>query len=127
MRAVDTNVLIRLVTRDDARQTAAAEAFVAGGAWVSHLVLVETSWVLETVYGLGRSSLGVAIAMLLEHRDLVLQDPDVVAVALELFRERPKVGFADCMVLGVARKAGHLPLGTFDRQLAKADGAQAVR
>ena len=40
MRAVDTNVLVRLVTRDDRRQVAAAEAFVARGAWVSHLVLV---------------------------------------------------------------------------------------
>ena len=41
MRAVDTNVLVRLVTRDDAKQVAVAEAFVARGAWVPHLVLVE--------------------------------------------------------------------------------------
>lgn len=127
MRAVDTNVLVRLITRDDARQTAAAEAFVVGGAWVSHLVLVETSWVLEAVYGLGRARLVIALEMLLEHRDLVLQDPDVVASAVALYRERPKVGFADCMVIGVARKAGHFPLGTFDRQLAKVDGTVAIR
>jgi predicted nucleic-acid-binding protein len=41
MRAVDTNVLVRLVTRDDTDQAAAAEAFVANGAWVPHLVLAE--------------------------------------------------------------------------------------
>lgn len=127
MRAVDTNVLVRLITRDDARQTAAAEAFVVGGAWVSHLVLVETSWVLEAVYGLERARLVIALEMLLEHRDLVLQDPDVVASAVALYRERPKVGFADCMVIGVARKAGHFPLGTLDRQLAKVDGTVAIR
>ena len=52
MRAVDTNVLVRLATRDDARQTAAAEAFVSKGAWVAHLVLAEAMWVLDSVYAL---------------------------------------------------------------------------
>ncbi len=47
MRAVDTNVLIRLITRDDPRQVTAAESYVARGAWVSHLVLAETVWVLS--------------------------------------------------------------------------------
>ncbi len=42
MRAVDTNVLVRLVARDDPTQVAAAENFVARGAWISHLVLAET-------------------------------------------------------------------------------------
>ena len=46
MRAIDTIVLVRLITGDDARQAAAAAAFVRSGAWVSHLVLAETSWVL---------------------------------------------------------------------------------
>lgn len=41
MHAVDTNVLVRLAVQDDAKQVAAAEAFVANGAWVSHLVLAE--------------------------------------------------------------------------------------
>lgn len=52
MRAVDTNVLVRLVVRDDDEQAAAAEEFVAAGAWVSHLVLAETLWVLTSVYAL---------------------------------------------------------------------------
>ena len=50
MRAVDTNVLVRLITRDHPKQVTAAESFVARGAWVSHLVLAETLWVLESVY-----------------------------------------------------------------------------
>ena len=49
MHAVDTNVLVRLLVRDDARQATAAEAFVAKGAWVSTLVLAETLWVLDAV------------------------------------------------------------------------------
>ena len=60
MRAVDTNLLVRLVTRDDVRQTAAAEAFVASGAWVSHVVLVEAMWVLAAVYDLGPKKLAAA-------------------------------------------------------------------
>ena len=68
MRAVDTNVLVRLATRDDARQTAAAEAFVAAGAWVSHLVLVEVVWVLASVLGLGPERIATAVEMLLNHR-----------------------------------------------------------
>ena len=126
MRAIDTNVLVRLITRDDAKQTASAEAFVSRGAWVSHLVLIETVWVLDSVFDLERAQIALAIEMLLNHRDLVLQDPDVVQAALAHFRKRSKVGFSDCMVLEVARKAGHVPLGTFDRQLSKLDGVDAV-
>ena len=52
MRAVDTNVLVRLLARDHPVQLAAAEAFVQAGAWVSLLVLMETVWVLDSVYGI---------------------------------------------------------------------------
>ncbi|MGH9768984.1 MAG: PIN domain-containing protein [Blastocatellia bacterium] len=126
MRAVDTNVLVRLMTRDNAKQVAAAEAFVANGAWVSHLVLAETMWVLATVYDLGPAAIATAVEMLLNHKDLVLQDSDVVVAALRHFRKRPRLGFSDCLVLEVARKAGHLPLGTFDRNLGKLEGAQKL-
>jgi predicted nucleic-acid-binding protein len=124
MRAVDTNVLVRLVTRDDAKQVASAESFVAAGAWVSQVVLAETLWVLESVYELDAEQRATAIEMLLNHANITLQDPDVVAGALAHFRRKPSVGFSDCLVLEIARKAGHLPLGTFDRDLGELDGAQ---
>ena len=126
MRAVDTNVLVRLLTRDDEKQVEAAEEFVSKGAWVSHLVLMETIWVLNTVYELGHRELATAIEMLLHHRDLTIQDPDTVGAALENYRRRPALGFSDCLILEVARKTGHLPLGTFDRGLAKLDGAERI-
>lgn len=126
MRAVDTNVLVRLVTRDDPRQVAAAEAFVARGAWVPHLVLVEAMWVLDAVYELGPVEVAKAVEMLLNHKDLTLQDADAVASALAVFRKKLSLSFSDCLVLEVARKAGHLPLGTFDRELSKLDGAQRL-
>ena len=126
MRAVDTNVLVRLVTRDDARQVAAAEAFVARGAWVPHLVLAEATWVLTSVYARGPDEVATAVEMLLNHQHLTLQDSDAVAAAVERFRKRPALGFSDCLVLEVARKAGHIPLGTFDRNLAKLDGVERL-
>jgi predicted nucleic-acid-binding protein len=126
MRAVDTNVLVRLTTRDDAKQAALADQFVAKGAWVSHLVLAETTWVLSAIYELGAAKLATAVEMLLNHESLSLQEPDVVRAALEVFRGRPSLGFSDCLVLEVARAAGHLPLGTFDRSLGKLAGTQRL-
>lgn len=126
MRAVDTNVLVHLITRDDARQAASAEAFIAKGAWVSLLALTEATWVLAAVYQRNAGSVATAIEMLLNHEHLILQDSDSVAAAVDLFRTRPSLGFSDCLMLQVARKAGHLPLGTFDRGLSKADGAQKL-
>jgi predicted nucleic-acid-binding protein len=126
MRAVDTNLLVRLLVRDDAKQVAAAEAFVAKGAWVSHLVLAETMWVLDAVFGLDSKQIAMAIDMLLRHANLTIQDSEVVAAALSHYRSHPKVGFSDCLILEVAKKAGHIPVGTFDREMAKLEGALRV-
>jgi predicted nucleic-acid-binding protein len=126
MRAVDTNLLVRLLVRDDAHQVSVAEKFIAQGAWVSHLVLAETLWVLDAIYERAPAQIGLAVDQLLAHTALALQDADVVAAALEKFRAYPGLGFSDCLVLEIARKAGHLPLGSFDRQLAKLAGTQRL-
>lgn len=126
MNAVDTNVLVRLITRDDAKQTEVAEGFVGKGAWVSHLVLAETTWVLSAVYALEAPAIATAVEMLLNHKQLAVQDRVAVAAALTQFKRKPSLGFSDCMVLEIARQAGHLPLGTFGRALSGLDGAQKL-
>ena len=126
MLAVDTNVLVRMLARDDARQAAAADRAVANGAWVSQLVLAEAVWVLDVVYARTARQLIAALDLLLAHETLVLQDADVVACALAQFRARPALGFSECLVLEIARKAGHLPLATFDKVLGKLTGAQKL-
>jgi predicted nucleic-acid-binding protein len=126
MRAVDTNVLVRLLTRDDMEQAAAAQAFVANGAWVPHLAIGEAAWVLVSVYHRRPEAVATAIEMLLSHEHLTVQDAEVVAAAVAQFRQYPKVGFSDCLMVEVARKAGHVPLGAFDRDLGKVDGAQRL-
>lgn len=126
MRAVDTNVLVRLVVRDEPRQAASAENFISKGAWVSVLVLAEMVWVLDAAYGLSKVQIAKAIEMLLCHTELTVQDADVVEAALLNFRKRSKVGFTDCLVLEIAKKAGHVPLGTFDRALSALSGAERL-
>jgi predicted nucleic-acid-binding protein len=126
MRAVDTTVLVRLIERDDPDQVRAAEEFIAPGAWISHVVLVETMWVLDAVFDRKADQIATAIEMLLDHRELVIHDADVVAAALIRFKERPMLGFSDCLVVETARKAGHVPVGTFDRELAKVDGVNRL-
>jgi predicted nucleic-acid-binding protein len=127
MRAIDTNVVVRLLTRDDETQVRSAEVFVGKGAWVSHVVLAETSWVLSAAYELEPSAIAVAIDMLLNHASITVQDPDVVSSALAHYRRKPALGFSDCLVLEIARKAGHVPLGTFDKNLSKLEHAERLQ
>ena len=126
MLAVDTHVLVRLLARDDARQALVADQAIAKGAWISHLVLAEAIWVLDAVYARTPKQMIAALDLLLVHESLVLQDADVVNAALTQFRAKPALGFSDCLVLEIARKAGHMPLATFDKALAKLTGAQKL-
>ena len=106
MAAADTNVLVRLVVRDDEIQTARAEAFIARG----------------TIYGFDHAELIDVVQMFLDLRTAIVEDADVVAAALDQYRQRPALRFSDCLMVEVAPHAGHLPLGTFDRALAALDG-----
>jgi predicted nucleic-acid-binding protein len=126
MRAVDTNVVVRLIARDDEEQAQRAEDFIAGGAWVSWLVLAETVWVLESVFEITKAKLCTAISMLLEHQQLVIQDTEVVRIALNDYKASRGVGFTDCLVVAIARKNGHSPTGTFDKRLAKLSDVEAL-
>ena len=115
MRAIDTNVLVRLIVRDEPVRVGEAEAFVAQGAWVSQLVLAETVWALESVYGLSRRQVATVVAMLVEHDRLTLQDEDAIRRAHAAFEDDGAAGFTDFLIVEAVRKAGHIPVGTFDR------------
>lgn len=81
---------------------------------------------LTAVYDLAHAEIATAIDMLLHHRDLTVQESDTAAAVLEQYRNRLALGFSDCLILETARKVGHLPLGTIDRNLAKLDGAEGL-
>lgn len=126
MRAIDTNVLVLLLVQDDAKQVAAAKAFIQRGAWVSHVVLCETAWVLASVYSVDAKRLAGVIGGLLEHESLTIENRDTVAAALVHFRKRPALGFSDCLIYESALASGHRPMGTFDRALAKLEHAEKL-
>ena len=89
----------------------------------SHCVTIKCN--TRVLHYAGRA-IASAIELLLNHKELTLQDADTVALALNRFRGRPSLGFSDCLVLEIARKAGHLPLGTFDRNLARLEGVRRL-
>ena len=126
MRAIDTNVRVRLIAQDDAAQFQAAESFITGGVWVSTVAFIESIWVLRSFYKLKPKELATAIELLLMQRDLSFENRAAIEAALQLFMERPTLGFNDCMILKLAEKAGHLPLGTFDKDLSKLEGARKL-
>ncbi len=126
MLAIDTNVLVRLIVADDHSQYLTAQLAVARGAWVQTLVLAEAVSALSSAYEFGPAELILALEMLLQHAQILLEDSDAVRNALAQFRIKPALGFSDCLILELARKRGHLPLATFDRDLARCPGAVAL-
>ncbi len=123
MRAVDTNILVRLLERDDPAQASAAEAFLqeGGALWVSHVVLAETVWVLESVFKRTKKEILGVLDALVNNVDIHLNEPSVVSIAIAHYRSS-KADFSDCLVLSIAQAQGHLPLATFDKNLAKLPG-----
>jgi predicted nucleic-acid-binding protein len=122
MRALDTNVLVRLVTGETPEQAEKAAAFVEPGAWVPLAATLECAWVLSATYALTGAELADTIAMLLENDRLLFQDAELIQAAITIFRDKPGIQFADAVILETARRAGHLPLGTFDKKLGTRKG-----
>ena len=123
---LDTNTLVRLIVKDDTVQTEKAEAFVALGARVSQLVLTETTWALESVYGLSRVRIATVVGMLVEHDRLTLHGEEAVRRAHAAFEQDWSVVFSDCIIVEAARKSGHLPVGTFEKAMSRVEGAQGL-
>ncbi len=101
--AVDTNVLVCLLGSEDNKQVA-AESFISAGAWVSHLVLAETVWVLDAVLKHTAEQVAAAVRVLLSHDNLTIQDDKSVHAALEHFQRWPHMNFADCLKLATAHR-----------------------
>lgn len=98
MTAVDTNVLVRLLTEDDPRQAAAARSlFASVPIWIAKTVLLETGWVLRSLYGFDESAIRDAFIKLLGLSNVHAEDEPSVAEALALSRHG--IELADAMHL----------------------------
>lgn len=128
MIAVDTNVLVRVLTDDDAspEQTRQARQLVkaAGAVFVPQIVQVELVWVLERAYGLDKSQILAALELLRDSPVYQLQHQARFALAVERFRHG-SAGFADSLIV-VESEHRQAVLWTFDRKLGKQQGVQLL-
>ena len=127
MIALDTNVLVRFVVEDDARQTAAAAKLIDRAItddqplFVSTIVLCEFVWVLSGSYRVSRPEIGHVLRELLRVRHLSFDTPDQLVRALDAFLHG-KGDFADYVIREHGRTAGCDTVATFDRALLKERG-----
>ena len=130
MTALDTNVILRYLVGDDAEQAEAARALLDGltpgnPGFICREVVLEVAWVLERSYGFTRSRIAGSLMDLTASDSLVVENSDDVAAAAHRYRQGGP-GFSDLMVLSAAERVRAVPLRTFDRRLARMDGAVLV-
>ena len=132
MIALDTNLLVRLLTNDDARQAAQVEAWLRdhasarAPAYIDHIVLCELAWVLERSYGYARDAVHQALGALLEHEQLEVESPRAVRQALGLY-EAGSADFSDYLLAVRAQAAGYAPVLTLDKKAAKTSTHRLLR
>ena len=116
MIAVDTNVLVRILTRDEPAQVRKALRRLRGQeVWLSKTVLLETEWVLRYSYALSQSIIAHALQRLLGYPLAGVEDRQAVVLALEGYLAG--LDFADALHVASAPDADRFL--TFDRTLAR--------
>ena len=131
MIGLDTNVLVRYLMQDDAKQAAQATRLmesltVESPGFVSIVSVVELGWILTSAYGLTRSQLAQALEGLLRTKELVVDRADEILRALRVFRTA-KADLADCLIERSAAGAGCEQTMTFDVSAAKGAGMTLVQ
>ncbi len=130
MIGLDTNVLVRYVAQDDAKQSPQATRLIESlsadsQGYISLISVVELVWVLTGCYGASRDDIAAVLETLLRAKELAVSDADVVWKALRLFKQG-KADFADCLIERSAAAAGCDHTSTFDRDAAKHAGMRLI-
>lgn len=116
MRAIDTNVVVRFLTKDHARESAAARAVIEGGdVFVPTTVCLECEWVLRSAYDLSAEQISETLRALAGLPGVFVEEPSALAAALGWMSEG--MDFADALHL--AKSQGCAEFLTFDKKLAK--------
>lgn len=126
MIALDTNVLVRYLVRDDEAQAATARSLMSSltadqPGFVCREVILELVWVLERAYGLSREDIADALEQLVSTDVLVIEAGADVAQAAFSYGTG-STEFSDLMILAAAERSNALPLHTFDRKAARQKG-----
>ncbi len=127
MIALDTNIVMRLLVRDDRAQAEAAAQLLSGltpqnRGFVCREAVMELVWVLERVYKYSKVDIGEAMLELIASSDLEIENHEDVTRCLYRYM-RGGVDFGDLMILAAAGRRESAPLYTFDRRLSRLDGA----
>lgn len=130
MIGLDTNVLVRLITRDDEQQAALARSTLGTNAkevaFVNRATVLELVWVLESAYSYEATIIADAIDVLLDLETITVEDASVVRRATRLYRAG--ADFADALVTESNLAQTCRSTLTFDRRAAKtAPGMQLLR
>ena len=113
MRAIDTNIVVRYLTGDHPRQAAKARAIIEGGdVFVGTTVLLESEWVLRSVYGYSGPEVAAALRAFAGLPEVSVESPTMLAEALD--RAENGMDFADALHLGAAARCESML--TFDRR-----------
>jgi predicted nucleic-acid-binding protein len=121
---LDTNILVRYLAQDDARQSAVATALIEEElsterpGFMSHVALVELVWVLESCYESTKDEITEVLRRLLQVKQLVVQDAETVWKLLRRF-EMANADFADCLINGVGGAEHCEYTATFDKKAAQ--------
>ena len=131
MTGLDTNVVVRYIMQDDAKQSAKATALIESltteaPGFVSLVSVVELGWVLSSSYGLAREQVAQTIDLLLRTKQVVVDRADQVLSALRVFKAG-SADFADCLIERAAASAGCDRTMTFDVAAAKTAGMTLIR
>jgi len=127
MLGVDTNILVRFLVRDDevqfekARKLIMREVAAGRCVFVSHLVLLETEWVLRSRYRLSKNLIVEAISGLLDSSDVQFEDEPAIEEALFVWKDT-SAGFADCLIGVKNRRLGCRATVTFDAKASRLPG-----
>ena len=129
--AVDTNVIVRLLVRDDEKQFAAAQlvdqAAAAGEPILILLMsILEAEWVLRSAYKLDKASIAQAFTQLLESRDVVIEHAATLEEALYVWSQHPAADFTDCLLAVRAAHLGRARFVTFDVGASKLPRAELL-
>lgn len=124
MRAIDANVVVRLIARDDLEAEAVARDLLDEPFLLIPTVLLESEWVLRSVYRLSRQIIDQGFRLLLGHENASVLNGAALAWALDRYAEGGD--FADMLHLALAREAEAEFFATFDREVKKAAGDAAA-
>jgi len=130
MIGLDTNVVVRYFAQDHEQQSAHASALIESltgeePGFISIVALIELVWVMQGAYKASKAEIVKILQQLLQTREIIVQDAEVVLQALSRFADS-KAGFADCLIERIGHRHGCTSTATFDADAAETAGMRRL-